>query len=143
MASTYFPLPDDIVLSILLLLDGKNVRSFGNTCRRFSGLPYYLTTCAATSRYTKRGQARSGQLNARRRAQQHLALQTVVKSIQRGSLHLDDARFNVSLCKALRDECLRTERSALQRIALQQNLRDHSTYTFCKGHRVYPFQLHV
>uniref|UniRef100_A0A0K0CY50 F-box domain-containing protein n=1 Tax=Angiostrongylus cantonensis TaxID=6313 RepID=A0A0K0CY50_ANGCA len=33
-----FPLPDEVVLSILLFLDGEDVRSFGNTCRRFRKL---------------------------------------------------------------------------------------------------------
>ncbi|VDM63549.1 unnamed protein product [Angiostrongylus costaricensis] len=33
-----FPLPDEIVLSVLLFLDGEDVRSFGNTCRRFRKL---------------------------------------------------------------------------------------------------------
>ncbi|KAJ1374583.1 hypothetical protein KIN20_037294 [Parelaphostrongylus tenuis] len=35
MTLPHFPLPNDVVLLILLLLDGKDVRSFGNTCKRF------------------------------------------------------------------------------------------------------------
>ncbi|KAJ1348627.1 hypothetical protein KIN20_003977 [Parelaphostrongylus tenuis] len=38
MNPTCFPLPDDVVLMILRLLDGKTVRSCGSTCRRFRRL---------------------------------------------------------------------------------------------------------
>ncbi|KAJ1362408.1 hypothetical protein KIN20_021942 [Parelaphostrongylus tenuis] len=35
MVSTNLPLCDDVIPIILMLLDGKDVRFFGNTCRRF------------------------------------------------------------------------------------------------------------